>query len=692
MADYPITSVARRIVYTGSAGVGPYAFSFPVLASTDIAVYKNTTLLTLTTDYTVTISSTTGQGSVTLVSAATGSDRITIVGARAIQRSTDFVTGGDFFANTLNTELDSDVIFVQQVAETAERALRAPVTDPTSINMTLPLDTVRANKFLSFDSNGNPTVNNAVGTYRGNWASGTAYVVYDLIKDTTNNNIYICLVAHTSSGSQPISTNTDAAKWSLIVDAAASSNAASNSSNSANASSNYANNSSNSANASSNSANNASNFANNASNSANAAASSSANATANASAASNSASNSSNFANNASNSANASSNSANNSSNFANNASNSANSASGFANNASNFANNASNSANAAASSSTTANTAANNASNASNNASNYANNASNFANNASNSANSSSNFANNSSNSANSAANSASSAASAQAAAESARDATLTAYDNFDDRYLGTKSSDPTLDNDGNALVAGALYFNSTIGGMKVYTGSAWVAAYISGSGYLAAANNLSDLQSAATARTNLGLGTAATTNSTAYATAAQGATADTAYADRLKWDGGATGLTAATGRTSLGLGTLATVSPTGTASTSTFLRGDNSWTTVSVTPTAVSDQANSSTGYFDLPAGTTAQRPGSPTSGNMRFNSDNNGFEGYNGTAWGSIGGASAGGAIYENTLTISSNYSLTSGTNGLSVGPITIASGVAVTVPSGKRWLVL
>ncbi len=100
MADYAITNVARRIVYTGSAGVGPYAFSFPIIVNTDIAVYKNDAILTLTTDYTVTISGTTGTGSVTLVSAATGSDRITIVGARPIQRSTDFVTGGDFLMTT----------------------------------------------------------------------------------------------------------------------------------------------------------------------------------------------------------------------------------------------------------------------------------------------------------------------------------------------------------------------------------------------------------------------------------------------------------------------------------------------------------------------------------------------------------------------------------------------------------------
>jgi hypothetical protein len=83
-----------------------------------------------------------------------------------------------------------------------------------------------------------------------------------------------------------------------------------------------------------------------------------------------------------------------------------------------------------------------------------------------------------------------------------------LTAYDSFDDRYLGTKTADPSVDNDGNALVAGTLYFNSVSQVMRLYTGSAWVAAYVSGAGYLAAANNLSDLASASTARTNLSLG----------------------------------------------------------------------------------------------------------------------------------------------------------------------------------------
>jgi hypothetical protein len=159
---YPISDVTRRVVYTGSAGVGPYSFTFEVLANTDIQVYKNTTLLTLTTNYTVTINAN-GTGSVTLVVAATGTDTITIVGDRAIQRATDFVTGGDLFANTLNDEFDSLVIFAQQVDEKADRGLKAPVTDPTDVNMVLPVKASRKGKVLAFDStSGDPVAGPAL--------------------------------------------------------------------------------------------------------------------------------------------------------------------------------------------------------------------------------------------------------------------------------------------------------------------------------------------------------------------------------------------------------------------------------------------------------------------------------------------------------------------------------------------------
>ena len=99
-----------------------------------------------------------------------------------------------------------------------------------------------------------------------------------------------------------------------------------------------------------------------------------------------------------------------------------------------------------------------------------------------------------------------------------------LASVNSFGETYR-IAASDPTT-----SLDEGDLYFDTTNNVMKVYDGSAWVAAYASLSGSLSVANNLSDLSSASTARTNLGLGSAATTAATAYATAAQGTTADAA------------------------------------------------------------------------------------------------------------------------------------------------------------------
>lgn len=108
--------------------------------------------------------------------------------------------------------------------------------------------------------------------------------------------------------------------------------------------------------------------------------------------------------------------------------------------------------------------------------------------------------------------------------------------------------------------------------------------------------------------------------------------------------------------------------------------------------TLTSVGDGTFSGTGQVKLPAGTTGQRSGSPVNGMIRYNSSLSQFEGYGAGQWGGIGGAQAGGAIMTNKDVASVSYTIGSGENGLSVGPITVDSGVTITVATNQRWLIL
>ena len=143
MADIAINPVTRRVQFTGNTGLGPFAFTFNILVDGDIAVYKNETLLTLTTDYTITTNAD-GTGSVTLTGSGNGTalvaaDFLTIVGGRELSRTTDFVTAGDLLASSLNEQLDSNVIMVQQLDEKFTRTMRHVLLDMLVVEVDLPL-------------------------------------------------------------------------------------------------------------------------------------------------------------------------------------------------------------------------------------------------------------------------------------------------------------------------------------------------------------------------------------------------------------------------------------------------------------------------------------------------------------------------------------------------------------------------
>ena len=101
------------------------------------------------------------------------------------------------------------------------------------------------------------------------------------------------------------------------------------------------------------------------------------------------------------------------------------------------------------------------------------------------------------------------------------------------------------------------------------------------------------------------------------------------------------------------------------------------------------------SGTGTIDIPVGTTAQRPGSPNNGMIRYNTTLTRYEGYSGSAWGALGGGATGGGgdqwVVETDQTVTTDYTLTANKHGTTVSP-TINSGVTVTVPSGAILVIL
>jgi hypothetical protein len=99
--------------------------------------------------------------------------------------------------------------------------------------------------------------------------------------------------------------------------------------------------------------------------------------------------------------------------------------------------------------------------------------------------------------------------------------------------------------------------------------------------------------------------------------------------------------------------------------------------------------------TDAIKIPSGTTAQRPTGAT-GHIRYNSSNSQFEGYNGSAWGQLGGGATGGGadtvFVENSNAVTVDYTITTNKNAMSAGDVTINTGVTVTLPTGSRWGVL
>ena len=264
-----VSTTIIKSSHNGNGSTTTFAYAFKILQDSDLVVIiRNNstgteTTKTLTTHYTVSGAGDASGGSITFTSGNIPANGETVVIRRNVPQTQviDYIANDPFPAESHEEGLDRATMIAQQVSEEADRSIKLSRTNTmTSTEFTVGA-TDRANKILAFDGSGEISVTQELGSFKGNWSSGTAYVARDLVKDTSTNNIFIVNTAHTSSGSTPLTTNANSSKYDLIVDAASATTAstsattsATNAANSATASANSATASANSATASANSA------------------------------------------------------------------------------------------------------------------------------------------------------------------------------------------------------------------------------------------------------------------------------------------------------------------------------------------------------------------------------------------------------------------------------------------------------
>lgn len=248
-----------------------------------------------------------------------------------------------------------------------------------------------------------------------------------------------------------------------------------------------------------------------------------------------------------------------------------------------------------------------------------------------------------------------------------------------FSGVYYGASASNPATRRDGSALEQGDLYWNSTSDNMFAWNGSGWEVSYAPSGAFLSTLNNLSDLTNAGDARTNLGLGSIALQNA---------------------------------GSVSISGGTVSNVTLTSLATDLAITDGgtgaDTGWEALVNLGAFDSEETGAIDKGLRVPSGTTAARPSTPDSTQIRYNTTDATFEGYDGSIWGPIGG---GGGLYKgengavgdpttgagdifrvNEQTLNTNVTIDADENASAAGPLEIASGVTITVTSGGTLVIL
>ena len=210
-----VSSTTVKNSYSGNSSTTAFAYTFKIFADTDLEVIIRSstgteTTKTLTTHYTVSGAGDASGGNVTFTSGNTPATGETVVIRRAVPQTQaiDYIANDPFPAESHEEGLDRATMTTQQVQEELDRSIKLSRTNTmTSTEFTVGA-TDRANKLLSFDSSGELSVTQELGTFKGNWGASTAYQVRDIVKDTSTNNIFIGAQNDSgSSGGAPVASS-----------------------------------------------------------------------------------------------------------------------------------------------------------------------------------------------------------------------------------------------------------------------------------------------------------------------------------------------------------------------------------------------------------------------------------------------------------------------------------------------------
>lgn len=218
-----VSSSTNRVSYSGNGTLTVFAYTFKVFDQDDLTVILRAsdgteTVQTISTHYSVSGVGDAGGGNVTFVTAPASGVTVVILREQPLTQGLDLVANDPFPAASLEEALDKLVFMSHKHEEELGRTIKASKTNTLAGSEFTISASDRANKVFSFDSNGDLAVTQELGVNRGNWAADTAYNERDIVRDTSDGSIYIVNSAHTSSGSEPLDTNTNSSKYDVIFD------------------------------------------------------------------------------------------------------------------------------------------------------------------------------------------------------------------------------------------------------------------------------------------------------------------------------------------------------------------------------------------------------------------------------------------------------------------------------------------